>query len=150
MPMYNLLSPYVFILWGIVVLLLILTAVLHYVKKQREDNYLPYEKRLSVMTEAEKKYFLQLQQQYGNEYYIFPQINLDKLVNVTDKNDYYRYFNKINRKSVDFVLVDKMTLNTIQVIELDDWTHQKQSRKKRDIFVGEIFKKIEVPINSVK
>lgn len=48
------------------------------------------------------------------------------------KRNYYNYFNKINQKSVDFVLADKQTLETIKIIELDDRTHNWKYRKKRE------------------
>lgn len=99
------------------------------------------------MTPAEQKMYQQLEQQYGDQYYIFPQINLDKLVEVTDKTNYYHYFNKINRKSVDFVLADKNTFETVKVIELDDYTHQFEKRKKRDSFVNELFANIGLLLN---
>lgn len=95
----------------------------------------PYKRKSSVMTKAEQRMFKKLEKQYGDKYYIFPQINLDKLITVTDKQNYYRYFNKINQKSVDFVLADKQTLETVKVIELDDYTHKWEHRKKRDEFV---------------
>ncbi len=98
------------------------------------------------MTPSEQEMYRKLEQQYGNQYYIFPQINLDKLVEVTDKKNYYHYFNKINRKSVDFVLADKNTFETVQVIELDDWTHGLEKRKKRDNFLHSLMKQIELKI----
>ena len=101
------------------------------------------------MTNAEKQYFFTLQQTYGSQYFIFPQINLDKLVQVTDKNNYYKFFNKVNRKSVDFVIVDKNTLETVKVIELDDWTHKWGSRKLRDSKVNKLFEKVNIPIEHI-
>jgi len=114
-----------------------------------KETYLPYTKKTSVMTQAEKQYFLRLQQTYGNQYYIFPQINLDKLIKVTDKRNFYSYFNKINRKSVDFVIVNKNTLETIKVIELDDYTHKWSTRIKRDYQVNKIFEKVGIPIEHI-
>jgi hypothetical protein len=63
--------------------------------------------------------------------------------------DYYHYFNKINKKSVDFVLADKNTLETIQVIELDDWTHKRTDRKKRDEFVERLLENSGIKIYRV-
>jgi len=109
-----------------------------------------YKKRASVMTEAEKKIFRKLQQQYGDQYYIFPQINLNKLIAVTSKTNYYHHFNKINQKSVDFVLANKETLETIKIIELDDYTHRWKSRKKRDEFVNYLMEAVKLPIQHFK
>lgn len=114
------------------------------------QKYLPYKKRYSIMTNAEKKYFLYLQEKYGQAYYIFPQVNLDKIIEVTDQKNFYTYFNKINRKSVDFVLANKETLETFKAVELDDYTHNWNSRKKRDAFVNEIFESIDLLLSREK
>ena len=71
------------------------------------------------MTPTEQKFFRQLQKEYGEKYLIFPQINLDKLLDVEGDKNSYRARNRIAQKSVDFVLADKETLSTQLVIELD-------------------------------
>ncbi len=40
----------------------------------------------------------------------------------------YTYKNKIDRKSVDFILANKETLATEKVIELDDYSHLQPAR----------------------
>ncbi len=128
-------------MWELVIFIWFVAIALALILRQlkiNQKNYLPYKKRFSVMTHAEQAYFKKLQETYGQQYYIFPQINLDKLVEVTTKKSYYHYFNKINRKSVDFVIADKNTLETIKVIELDDWTHGLEKRKERDDFINNV------------
>lgn len=98
------------------------------------------------MTAAEQKFFRQLQQEYGEKYLIFPQINLDKLLEVEGGRNNYAARNKIAQKSVDFVLADKETLSTQLVIELDDWTHDLARRKKRDEFVNQLLEQHDFKI----
>jgi len=74
-------------------------------------------------------------------------VNLDKIIEVTDQRNFYSYFKKINRKSVDSVLVHKDTLETFKAIEIDDYTHNWNSRKHRDTFVNEIFASIDLLLN---
>jgi len=128
-------------MWELVIFIWFVAIALALILRQlkiNQKNYLHYKKRFSVMTHAEQAYFKKLQETYDQQYYIFPQINLDKLVEVTTKKSYYHYFNKINRKSVDFVIADKNTLETIKVIELDDWTHGLEKRKERDDFINNV------------
>ena len=99
------------------------------------------------MTPTEQKFFRQLQKEYGEKYLIFPQINLDKLLDVEGDKNSYRARNRIAQKSVDFVLADKETLSTQLVIELDDWTHKLDKRKKRDEFVEELLEKNKIQID---
>lgn len=119
------------------ILIIFLGLICYFLKTNKKEKF-PYKKRISVMTDAEQKMFRQLEQEYGDQYYIFPQINLDKLVEITDQTNYYYYFNKINRKSVDFVLADKISFETVRVIELDDYTHEFKGRRKRDMFVDKV------------
>lgn len=104
---------------------------------QKPTNFLIRKK--SILIPSEQKYYRKLLEEYGDQYFIFPQLNLDKIIEVTDSLHYYSYFNKINQKSVDFVLVDKQTFAQVKVIELDDPTHLWKSRKERDIFVNQLF-----------
>lgn len=98
------------------------------------------------MTAAEQNFFRQLQQEYGEKYFIFPQINLDKLLEVQGNQNNYRARNRIAQKSVDFVLADKETLSTQLVIELDDWTHKLKKRQDRDEFVEKLLEKYDLRI----
>jgi len=112
------------------------------------DVYSFYQKKTSVMTEREKRYYKQLIGQYGQDYYVFPQINIDKLVTPID-NSVYWIRNKIDRKSVDFVVADKNTLETVMVIELDDYTHRYRSRQDRDDFVNKLLRRCGVRLERV-
>ena len=62
---------------------------------------------------------------------------------VTNKE--HKDFNKIARKSIDFVITEQ-NLKIKLCIELDDYTHNKQNRIYRDKFVNEVFKSTDVKI----
>lgn len=109
----------------------------------------PYKKKRSILTPSEQKCYRKLLEEYGDQYYIFPQLNLDKIIEVTDSVHYYSYFNKINQKSVDFVLVDKQTFAPIEVIELDDLTHLLKRRKVRDEFVNTLLMRSNINIQRI-
>ncbi|MBU4536718.1 DUF2726 domain-containing protein [Patescibacteria group bacterium] len=114
---------------------------------EEEKEILPYYKKKHLLTYRENKFFRVLEEVIGEQYYIFPQVNLDKIVSIENNYSYdYTYRNKINRKSVDFVLFDKQSILPILVIELDDSTHQRESRKERDIFVNKVFEKCDILI----
>ena len=60
-----------------------------------------------------------------------------------ESNNYYA-FNKISRKTIDFVIVDKKTTKILLAIELDDSTHKRKDRIKRDLFINNLFKKVGI------
>lgn len=99
------------------------------------QEMLPYLKKASIMTPSEQKYFWKLEQQYGQSHFIFCQVALGRIINTTDQIHFYTYWNKINKKSIDFVIVDKQSLQTVKLIELNDYTHNSAKRKQRDEYL---------------
>jgi predicted RNA-binding Zn-ribbon protein involved in translation (DUF1610 family) len=59
------------------------------------------------------------------------------------------YRNRIDRKHVDFLLCDPLTVRPILGIELDDKSHQREDRKERDIFVNGVFNAVGLPLARV-
>ena len=115
------------------------------------EEKLPYKKKKYLMTKVEHDFFKVLQQVVNNKYYIVPQVQLSKLVGI-DRYEKYKktYLNKIDRKSVDFVLFDKEYFSPIMIIELDDNSHEREDRKTRDGFVDSVVEKIGMPIKHIK
>lgn len=103
-----------------------------------KDTKFPYNKKLSILTKTEKKFFRTLEEKYEPSHYIFCQVNLGRVINVTDQDNFYTYWNKINKKSIDFVLVDKENFKTAKLIELNDTSHHKDKRFKRDKFLKKV------------
>lgn len=102
------------------------------------QEMLPYVKKTSVMTPSEQKYFWKLEQQYGQTHFILCQVALGRIINTTDQQNFYTYWNKINKKSIDFVIVDKQTLQTVKLIELNDYTHNSYKRRQRDEYLRKV------------
>ncbi|MEI6296073.1 MAG: DUF2726 domain-containing protein [bacterium] len=121
------------------------------VKKETVIEYLPYYKKNYLMTGAEHNFFKVLNSIVDNKYYIIPQVGLSKIVGINGSDRYnYTYLNKIDRKSLDFVLFDKDSFSPIVIIELDDSSHEREDRKERDSFVDKIAQKIGLKIVHIK
>ena len=60
-------------------------------------------------------------------------------VNVKDNKDFMKYYNKINKKHIDFVLAKPENLQIELLIELDDGSHDAK-QKSRDEFVEALYK----------
>lgn len=104
------------------------------------QNY-PYQ-ATSLLTEREYVFFRVLKViAKRNNLDVLMKIRLADLVKVSDnvpKNDFYKYFNKISAKHIDFILIDGIKVVTL--IELDDSTHNRKDRIERDNFVNETVK----------
>ena len=105
-----------------------------------------YARKFSIMTNAEQQFHRKIFTMVGREVLIFPQIHLDDLLQHTHCRQNYRAaLASIQRKSVDYVLCD-VSYRTICAIELDDTTHLKPDRIKRDVFVNSVFEEAGLPI----
>lgn len=129
-----------------IVLLLFFVVILILRKIILKPEY-PYYENPNFMTNNEKAFFKVLNLIVGNKFYILCQVNLSSLIGINKKGkERQGYFNKISRKSVDFVLLNKETLNPILVIELDDSTHLLPARITRDEFVDEVMRTAQIPL----
>lgn len=101
-----------------------------------------YYRKQKILTETELKFYKMIKS-IANKYELelFTQVSLYELVYTKYKRD----FNKISRKTIDYVLTDKDT-NIKVCIELDDYTHNKEERKKRDQFINELFYNVKIPL----
>ncbi len=112
---------------------------------------LPYVKKPYLMTNAEREFFIVLQQAVGGKYYIVPQVQLSNLVQVEKTQKWhYEYTNRIHLKSVDFVLFDRTYFTPQLVIELDDSSHARVDRQTRDHFLDEVLAKAGIKIAHIK
>jgi len=144
--------------WWIILIVLGL-LVLQFVRGSRskgtppeKSEDLPYVLNPYLMSKAERSFFGVLEQVTdSSKYYIFPQISLGKLVDVEKgASSYQTYRNKVDRKSIDFVLFDRSALTPLLALELDDASHARGDRKERDAFVDQALAKAGLPLLHVK
>ena len=106
-----------------------------------------FSKKQYLLTKTEEKFLDGLEKYVGEEYRVMCQVRLAELISAGNyKNKGYRSrLNKIQSKSIDFVITNKKT-KVVAAIELDDWTHNKPSRKKRDEIVERILNNAGLPL----
>lgn len=125
-----------------IVIFIIRSIYDRYTNRAVNTGKLPFIKKINTLSESEKVFFQFLENlsTIKDNYYIFPQLSISKLVTlpISIKRN-YALINKIDRKSVDFVLFDKNTLNPIVAIELDGASHNAIDRQERDEFVDKVF-----------
>lgn len=139
---------FVFVLMGVFIFLKGKLGESNEIEEKKEsDDYKHYVKKNYLMSIAEHEFYKVLHEAVKDKYYIVPQVQLSKIVEV---NHYERnkrtYFNKIDRKSVDFVLFNKEYFTPYMVIELDDSSHMLPEREDRDGFVDSILNRVGIKI----
>ncbi|WP_221274578.1 DUF2726 domain-containing protein [Thaumasiovibrio subtropicus] len=82
------------------------------------------------------------------KYTIFSKVRIADVLtpeSTPDKSKWQRAFNSISAKHFDFVICDREELTIVCAIELNDKSHNRKNRKKRDEFVREICKNAALP-----
>lgn len=131
--------------------LLTLLTVFFVIRKLFYKPEYPYHSNPQFMTNNEKNFFMKLSRAIDGKYHILCQVNLSSLVKVNEtSHEWRRYMNKINQKSIDFVLLSKQTLNPVILIELDDVTHLLSERKRRDSFIDHVTQRAGIPLIHIK
>ena len=119
--------------------------------KSSTDIDLPYIKREFLLNIPERRFFEGLQSVIPNNYVVYPQVPLAVIVDTyTNKRNFWRYQNRINRKIIDFVIFERKYLRPVIAIEYDGATHLRADRIKRDAFVESVFNKVGIKIIRVK
>ena len=129
-----------------VVLILAIAVAIALAPKAPRSEHLPYRKKASLFSEAERSFLGVLDQAVGADYRIFGQVRVADVVEVHGAKDgaaRQSALNKINSKHFDFLLCDKASLAVVAAVELDDDSH---SRKDRNRFLNELCAGIGLPL----
>jgi uncharacterized protein DUF2726/topoisomerase-like DNA binding C4 zinc finger protein len=110
---------------------------------------LPYFKISNLLTPAELSFYHVLKIAISDQYDISAKVRLADLISVhkgKTKAEWGKAFNRIKSKHIDFVLCDKQNSEILCAIELDDQSHAKASRIKRDDFVEKALGVARLPL----
>jgi len=118
-------------------------------KREQDDGTLPYKVRDDFLSSSELSFYKVLGQIFTNRYLVLAKVSLSDLFFVTNPDKHMKYWNKINRKHVDFLICDSNTMRPLMGIELDDSSHSKQQRQLRDVFVNDVFEVAGLPLARV-
>lgn len=137
----------------VVIILSIIVMILEYIitkKSIKTDDEVneninyneKYAKKEYLLTQTELKFYKLLKQITDElNLVICPQVTLYQIVNIKD----YKGFSKIQSKSIDFVIAEP-NLKIKLCIELDDYTHKRGKRIKRDEFINKLFNDLGIKL----
>ena len=138
-------------MWFLVILYILVTILWPKIEKKIENidsnleniNYNEkYIKKDYLLTKTELKFYKSLKQITDElNLVICPQVTLYQIV----QNKNFKDFNKIQSKSIDFVIAEP-NLKIKLCIELDDYTHQKSKRIKRDEFINKLLTDLNIKL----
>ncbi len=139
------------ILGAIIIVVTVIKYALRPTSSQHEiqETPLPYRyvRKPYIMTDSESRFYKRLQKVVGGKYLVFPQVHLSSLASNMTSGRYHKAgFQRINRRSVDYVLADAETLQAVYAVELDDRTHDTQKGRAIDELKTEILQQIDLPL----
>lgn len=112
------------------VLFLIVSAVASVTSRQRRKEAMDrcrYRPKKHLMVGVEKTCFQLLNEIFGENFYILPQVSLDSLLSHKVGNqDRYEAYSFIEHKYVDFVFCNKRTLRPVCAVKIEDSTSDDQ------------------------
>ncbi len=115
------------------------------VDNDEDIEKLPYRRKF-LLTKNEYWFYKSLKEIADKyDFAVLAKIRFADLVEVSaeaDKKEYMKYFGKIKSKHIDFILCKKDNLYPELLIELNDSSHNKEDRIKRDEFVKKIAEKV--------
>jgi Protein of unknown function (DUF2726)/Topoisomerase DNA binding C4 zinc finger len=114
--------------------------------KEKKAEPLPYRVRDDFLSPAEFSFYKVFSTLVGERLSIQSKVRLADIFFVSHPNKNRSFFSKISQKHLDFLVCDPTTMKPIFGIELDDSSHQRSDRQKRDEFVDQVFNDAGLPL----
>lgn len=116
-----------------------------------QNTPLPYRRKEWLLTKAERSLFGVLRKCVGDRYLVFSMVRLADIFYIPRKAPSRQTaFNRIQSKHIDFLLCEPDAVKPVLGIELDDSSHERSDRRKRDEFVDRVFDAAELPLLRIK
>ena len=122
------------------------------IEEYEKMNFLPYCLNNSLLTKKEAviyNYIVPIARRHNLVICVKPRIAdyVSVTLNQYEKGtQFYRYFNRISNKHVDFLLCSGFTLKPVLAIEIDDTSHNRADRMERDNFVDLVYHVVELNV----
>ena len=125
---------------AVIAVLAITAAIIITFKLLSKKREARYKLKESLMTPTEFEYYFVLEQYFGGDYRVLPQINLASVIDKVGEGFRTELF-----RNVDFGIFDD-AFRPILLIEINDGTHNRKDRIERDEKVNLIAKKARIPL----
>ncbi|AJY52120.1 MULTISPECIES: DUF2726 domain-containing protein [unclassified Halomonas] len=115
-----------------------------------------YVAKAKMMSASEQGVYKILEKAYGDKYYIFCQVRVVDIVqpNITKyqtwTKEYKSLFWQISQWHFDYVMCDKSSFSIFCALELDDASHERADRVKRDRILNAVCKDAGVVLKRMK
>lgn len=111
-----------------------------------------WQRQKALMTEREVHFMKGLFHVVDmKRWYLCPQVRVADLVQLDGKlrprsRQWWQLFRMVSQWHVDVVIVERRTFSIVAAIELDDASHLRSERKRRDILLEEVLRQAGIPL----
>jgi hypothetical protein len=127
----------------ILIILFIIGAIIILIKfleKNQKNKIYPYKSKKYIMSKAELSFYHNLKHHISEEYTVFTKVRIEDIIYVpSNTQNFMKYRGHIKSRHIDFLICDKKTGEIKQAIELNDSSHKRKDRIKRDNFIKDAF-----------
>ncbi|KMT64095.1 DUF2726 domain-containing protein [Catenovulum maritimum] len=137
----------------VIMMIILLMVAAVSLKMTQSGAPFPYQKKNALFTEPERAFMLKLEHAVGDQYRIVNRVRLSDLVTVrtgTDKRSEQNAKVKAASKMLDFVLIDRNTLEPIAAIDLVNMESKTGYKTKQDWFVKGALDTVNLPHIRIK
>jgi len=99
---------------------------------------MPYSNRQTLLSRGEMAFHGPLLEAVAGKYLIMCKVRLADIITCSQTDWRRGWGGAIAQKHIDFVLCDPVTTRFILAIELDDRSHDRPERRRRDAFVDQV------------
>jgi Protein of unknown function (DUF2726) len=110
-------------------------------RRSTRTRFSVFRRRRSLLTPNESAFLRVLLRAVRGRYLISCKVRLADLVTCSEYCWRRGHANRIAQKHVDFVLSHVHSLRIVAIIELDDASHRRPDRRRRDRFVDQLFQR---------
>lgn len=111
-----------------------------------------WERQAQLMTDREVHFMQGLFRTVDmRRWYLCPQVRVADIVQITPRvrgrsRTWWKLFHMAAQWHCDVVIVDRRTFRVVAAVELDDASHLKKSRRRRDILLDEVMRQAGLPL----
>ncbi|EMG7890818.1 DUF2726 domain-containing protein [Enterobacter hormaechei] len=111
-----------------------------------------WERQVQLMTDREVHFMQGLFRSVDmRRWYLCPQVRVADIVQITPRvrgrsRTWWKLFHMAAQWHCDVVIVDRRTFRVVAAVELDDASHLKKSRCRRDILLDEVMRQAGMPL----
>lgn len=118
---------------------------------QKAARHAVYDPQSYLFTKSEWSFACVLRKAIRHDWLLMGKVRIADILAVRKRKtmkegEWMRAFARISQKHIDYVLVDPASGRIVCCIELDDPSHERPERVKRDIFVNSAFQEAGVPL----